>query len=224
MKNKKEFNVIIFGATGMVGIEVWYQCINHSQIKRVVAVARRPTGVKHLKLEEIEHQNFLDYSALEPVFPDLDICLYCIGVYRGKVATAKFLEITCDYLAHLIDSIETMKQDITFCLFSAQGADPTERSPFLFAKAKGRAEKKLSCSKISRKFIFRPGFINPGIKQPRSRIPAWMVKPFYKLIPGIDVDSSALASVMVDVGLNGNEQAILENRDIRNRARIISEQ
>lgn len=192
---------MIFGATGMVGIEVLYQCINRSQIKRVVAVGRRPTGVKNLKLNEIEHHNFLDYTPLKPVFSDVDICFYCIGVYQGKVATAKFLEITCDYLAHLIDSIETVKEDITFCLFSAQGADPTERSPILFAKAKGRAEKKLLNSKIYRKFIFRPGFINPGIKRARSRIPARIVKPFYKLILGIGVDSSVLASVMVDVGL-----------------------
>jgi hypothetical protein len=37
-------------------------------------------------------------------------------------------------------------------------------------------------------------------------------------------DASALARVMVDIGLNGNAQAILENGDIRNKAKTISEQ
>ena len=221
MKKEKEFNVILFGATGMVGIEVLYQCINHSQIKRVVAVGRQPTGVKNPKLNEIEHHNFLDYTPLETVFSETDIYFYCIGVYQGKVNPEKFYEITYDYLANLIDSIEKVKKEITFCLFSAQGADPSEKSSFLFAKAKGRAEKKLLDSKIARKYIFRPGFINPGRKQAKSRIPAWIVIPFYKLFPAIGIDSPVLASIMIDVGLYGNDQKILENRDIRNRAAII---
>ncbi|MFC1532848.1 hypothetical protein ACFL7M_05745 [Thermodesulfobacteriota bacterium] len=58
----------------------------------------------------------------------------------------------------------------------------------------------------------------------KSKIPVWVAKPVYKLFPGIGIDSSALANVMVDVGLNGIEKEILENRDIRNRAAIISKQ
>ena len=96
MKNKSEMNAIIFGATGMVGIEVLNLCINHSRIQRVAAVGRRSTGVKNVKLNEIEHHNFLDYSPLKPVFSDEDIYFYCIGIYQGKVSTAKVLETTYD--------------------------------------------------------------------------------------------------------------------------------
>ncbi len=221
MKNKQEINIIIFGATGMVGIEVLHNCIGNDKIKNIISVGRNTTGVNNQKLEEIEHNDFLDYSSLEPVLSNIDMCIYCVGVYQGKVTTEKFWEITCDYLKALVDSIERVHKDITFCLMSAQGADTSEKSPFLFAKAKGQAERILLESGIMRKYIFRPGFINPGRKKAISRIPAWMVKPFYKFIPSIGIDAPALANVMVEIGLDGCEQEILENKDIRKRAKLI---
>jgi uncharacterized protein YbjT (DUF2867 family) len=58
--------------------------------------------------------------------------------------------------------LEKVNKELTFCLFSAQGADQTEKSPFRFAKAKGRAEKILLESGVRQKYIFRPGYIKPG--------------------------------------------------------------
>lgn len=212
---------IIFGATGMVGIEVLHCCLQERQFQQVITIGRKKTNIDNPKLREIEHDNFLDFTSLEPEILQADICFYCLGVYQGMVSTDKFWEITCDYLAALIESIERCDNDITFCLFSAQGADPTERSRILFAKAKGRAEKQLLDSNISRKYIFRPGYINPGQKEAKSRIPFWLIKPFYKLFPFIGIDAPDLARVMVDVGLNGHDLKIFENGDLRRRVKVL---
>lgn len=216
MKNNPD--VIVFGATGMVGTEVLHQCLKSNKIQSILTIGRHATGIEHHKLREIEHDNFLDFSSLEQEMSNADVCFYCLGVYQGKVSKKQFWEITVDYLDALISSLERSRKDITFCLFSAQGADPVEKIPFLFAKAKGRAENRLSNSEIHANFIFRPGFINPGRKSPKFMASMWMFKFFYKLFPSIGIDASELAKVMIHTGLYGHEKQILENRDLRTAA------
>ena len=57
--------IIIFGATGMVGQGVLRECLVDAGIDRVLVVGRSPTGVRNAKLTEIIHDDFLDYSAIE---------------------------------------------------------------------------------------------------------------------------------------------------------------
>jgi uncharacterized protein YbjT (DUF2867 family) len=155
-------DALIFGATGMVGTEVLHQCLDSDQIDKVVTIGRHATGVVHPELVEIEHQNFLDFSSIETELTQTDICFYCLGDYQNQVAADVFWQITVGYLEALIYALEKANKELTFCLFSAQGADQTEKSPFRFAKAKGRAEKILLESGAPQKYIFRPGYIKPG--------------------------------------------------------------
>ena len=53
--------VIIFGATGMVGQGVLRECLVDVGIDRVLVVGRSPTGVRHAKLVEIIHHDFPGY-------------------------------------------------------------------------------------------------------------------------------------------------------------------
>ncbi|MGY3471137.1 uncharacterized protein YbjT (DUF2867 family) [Bradyrhizobium sp. LM6.11] len=47
--------IIIFGATGMVGQGVLRECLVDAGIDRVVAIGRSPTGVHNAKLTELSH-------------------------------------------------------------------------------------------------------------------------------------------------------------------------
>ncbi len=114
-------NATIFGATGMVDIEVLRQCLNQSQFQQVITIGRHTTGANHPKLCEIEYLNFVDNSALEDQLAETDICFYCLGVYQGKVSMETFWEITFDYVEVLIETFEGTRPNITFCLFSARG-------------------------------------------------------------------------------------------------------
>jgi uncharacterized protein YbjT (DUF2867 family) len=223
MNSEKQIRVLILGATGMVGSQVLKQCLDNDAIVQVVSIGRRPTGIHHPKLREIEHQNFLNFSPLAEEFKNIDLCFFCLGVYQSKVSKEQFWKITVDYQDALVQELEKTGREIIFCLFGAQGADPKERSPILFAKAKGRAEKHLMESKLAKKYIFRPGFINPD-KDSRSDIWVKLFQPIYRLLPFIGVDASDLGQVMVSVGVNGYEKTILENRDIRTMAKNLSAQ
>ncbi len=111
-------------------------------------------------------------------------------------------------MAALVAAFERANPAVRFCLFSAQGASINEKSPFRFAKAKGRAEKVLTASTIADHFIFRPGYI----------LSAKLFAPVYRLFPAIGIDAPALARVMVDVGVDGHTVSVLENRDLRRHA------
>ena len=73
-------NVVLFGASGMVGQGVLLECLDDAGVKRVVSIVRRPTGVTHPKLTEIVHADFFDYTAIEASLRDADACFFCLGV------------------------------------------------------------------------------------------------------------------------------------------------
>jgi uncharacterized protein YbjT (DUF2867 family) len=215
-------NALIFGATGMVGCETLSGCLDSDGITSITSIVRKPSGVSHAKLTEVIHTDYKDYSSLTAGLSDADICFFCIGVYQNKVSKDKFWEITVGYLSQLILKLEELNPDITFCLFSAQGADPRERSPILFARAKGRAERILFESKLKKSYAFRPGFINPEQKEAFSGFSLSVFRIIYKIFPFLGIDACDLGKVMVDVSIKGNELEIFENRDLRLYAKNLS--
>ena len=217
-------NAIVFGATGMVGIETLSQCLKEESIVSVTSISRKTTGLHHSKLKEIIHTEYTDYSSLDAEICNADVCYFCIGVYQNKVPKQRFWVITVDYLRALVSKFEEINPNIVFCLFSAQGADPSERSPILFAKAKGRAERILFESRLSKVYAFRAGFINPVQKEAFSGVLLSFYQFIYRIFPFIGIGADELGRVMVDVGINGNQLRIFENRDLRLHAHQLANQ
>ena len=162
------------------------------------------------------HRNFLDFSDLESELADIDVVYYCLGVYQAQASKAQFWEITVDYLDALVRSFERTNKNVRFCLFSAQGASSSGKSPFRFARAKGHAENVLLASELAEKYVFRPGFIKPGPQSKNVTLSATLFDPIYRLFPRIGIDAPDLAGVMIDVGINQYNKSVLENRDMRN--------
>jgi NAD dependent epimerase/dehydratase family enzyme len=48
-------NVVVFGATGMVGKGVLLECLDDGRVDQVLVVSRRPIEISHPKLREIVH-------------------------------------------------------------------------------------------------------------------------------------------------------------------------
>ena len=197
----------------MVGSEVLKAALTSDQVSEILSVGRRPSEKTHSKLRKIEHSNFLDFSSIRDHLKNMDIAYYCLGVYQGKTPKDEFWKVTVDYQEALVKELESVSSGITFCLFSAQGADRKERSPIRFARAKGRAEKLLLESDLKEKYIFRPGFINPD-NGARTDIWSKFFQPLFKLFPSIGVDATRLGRVIFQVGLQGSKKVTFENKDI----------
>jgi N-acetyl-gamma-glutamylphosphate reductase len=68
--NKK---VIIIGASGMIGGIILNLCINDNSISEIISLVRKPSGIKHDKLNEIVISDFLNYDACAPYFANADV-------------------------------------------------------------------------------------------------------------------------------------------------------
>jgi uncharacterized protein YbjT (DUF2867 family) len=55
---KKPLNIIITGATGMVGEGVLHECLRNPDVASVLIINRKPSGVVHPKLTEIIPRHF----------------------------------------------------------------------------------------------------------------------------------------------------------------------
>lgn len=212
-------NVIITGATGMVGGLVLQECLGNAEIQSVTSIVRRPTGMMHPKLTEIIHTNFLDYSAINEHFKDKDIAIYCISIYTGKVPSNEFRKITVDFTTSFAKILKIESPNAIFCFLSGQGADQTEKSPLIFASSKGAAENFLLSQEFEELYIFRPGYIYPINRRVEPnfnyRLSRMLFQFLRLLMPDGFITSVRLAKAIFKTGLYGANQTILENIDIR---------
>lgn len=213
-------NVIITGGTGMVGSLILSNCLEHRDIKTVTLIGRRTCGVEHPKLVEVIHNRFLDFSPVIDYFKNQDACFYCLGVYTGSVSRDAFSEITVDYTSAFADTLRLHNDRTTFCFLSGQGADLEGKSKLAFARDKGAAEKLLIKLDFDQTHLFRPAYIYPSVPRNEPNLGYRLIRALYKPIisrlgSNASITSQRLADVMVDVGLNGGQKVIYENRDIR---------
>jgi nucleoside-diphosphate-sugar epimerase len=213
-------HVIITGSNGMIGSLVLANYLNNPEVSKVTSIVRKPTGLNHSKLVELIHTDFTDFTSIETYLQHQDTCIYCIGVYTGQVSSTEFTKITVDYTRAFASAIKKHNPGIRFCFLSGQGADASEKSRILFARTKGIAENFLLQQQFGGTHIFRPAYIYPVTPRKEPNFMYQLMRVLYKpllswVYPNIGLSSTHLAAVMADVGINGSDKTIYENRDIR---------
>ncbi len=154
-------NLVIVGASGMVGGYALRYALDHPAVERVTAIGRRKLGISHPKLMDIRHRDFADCSALKDVLSGQDAAIFCLGAYTGVVPDEELHKITVDYTIEFACALRGSSPDAAFSFLSGNGADPTGRSRIPFARYKGEAEKALLAVGFPRVCIFRPAYIYP---------------------------------------------------------------
>jgi uncharacterized protein YbjT (DUF2867 family) len=209
--------VLLTGSTGMIGDLILKHCLNSNGITEIKSLVRKPSGKKHSKLKEIEIENFEDYSKHVDLFKEIDVAFFCIGVYTGQVSDDLFKVITVNYAVQFANALKQVSPKATLCLLSGSGADRTEKSRTSFAKYKGMAENQISA--LNMKFhTFRPAYIYPVAPRKEPNIAYKISRVLYPIIKifgkSLSIKSTELALAIFNVGFNGAENEILENRDI----------
>ena len=215
-------NVMITGATGMIGGLTLQFCLNDPDVARVTVIGRRTTEIEHPKLCEVLHDDFVGFASAADFFDDQDVAFYCLGAYTGAVPDDTFRRITVDYTLAFASVLYQKSPGAAFCFLSGQGADPTGKSRVAFARYKGKAENGLLATGFPRVHIFRPGYVYPVTPRREPNLMYTISRFLYPLLqriyPNIGIPSDDLAAAMAHVGLHGNGAhgtPILENRDIR---------
>jgi uncharacterized protein YbjT (DUF2867 family) len=116
-------NVIIFGATGMVGQGVLRECLLDPGVQRVVTVNRRPSGKTHDKLHEIVHADLFNLASFESELRGLDACFFCLGVSALGLGEEEYSRITYNLTLSIAETLLRLNPHMTFIYVSGAGTD-----------------------------------------------------------------------------------------------------
>ena len=185
-------NILLFGATGMVGQGVLRECLLDSRVQRVVVIGRRATGQHHAKLREIVHQDLSDLSAIDSELAGIDACFFCLGASAVGMSEAQYTRVTYDLTLSVAESLARINPAMTFVYVSGTGTDSTERGRAMWARVKGRTENALLRLPFRAAYMFRPAVIVPmhGIKSSTKwyRILYTVLAPLLPVLKRLDPD------------------------------------
>ncbi len=217
-----KIRAIIFGATGMVGQGVLFECLESPKVESILVIGRSSCGILNPKLEEIIHNDFNNYSSIEKQLRGYNACFFCLGVSAFRMKESEYAHITYKYTIEAAKELVRLNPDMTFCYVSGTGTDSSEKGRVMWARVKGKTENDLLKLPFKAAFMFRPGYIQPR-KGIRSKTKLYQMVynivgplyPIWKLLFGKYVTSTdKLGNAMIQCLIKGYDKQILENRDI----------
>lgn len=215
-------NVLILGATGMVGQGVLRECLLDDGVQRVVTLGRTPTGQAHPKLREIVHGDLLHLETVEDRLRDLDACFYCLGASAAGLNEAEYARINYDLTLAVAETLVRLDPDMTFVYVSGTGTDSTERGRVMWARVKGRTENALLRLPFRAAYMLRPGLIIPmhGVRSKTRlyRVFYTVLGPLLptlkSLFPRSVITTEHLGRVMLRLARSGYSKHVLEMADL----------
>jgi uncharacterized protein YbjT (DUF2867 family) len=215
-------NVILFGATGMVGQGVLRECLLNPDVHQILSIVRTPSNQPHPKLRELVHTDFFDYSAIEPQLTNFDACFFSLGVSSTGMDEAKYTHLTHDLTLAAATTLARLNPQMTFLYVSGAGTDSTEHGHTMWARVKGKTENDLLKLPFHAAYMFRPGFIQPlhGIRSKTRLYQTFYtaLNPILPLLksafPRYITTTEELARAMLNVAKHGYPSPILETPDI----------
>lgn len=214
-------NVLLFGASGMVGDGVLHECLADGRITQVLVVGRTPLGLSHAKLRELRRADFFLYDDLAAELVRMDACFFCLGVSAVWMSEAEYTRQTFDLTLAAAHAFSRARPGATFCYVSGEGTDSTERARAMWARVKGRTENALLALPLNA-YMFRPGIIRPrrGKKSKTALYRAIyaILGPLYpvlkRLAPAHVTTAENLGRAMIACAAQGYPKRVLENPDI----------
>jgi len=215
-------NVLILGASGMVGQGVLRECLLDDGVARVVTLGRTPTQQSHPKLREIVHADLLHLAPVEDQLRDLDACFYCLGASAVGLSEAEYTRINYDITLAVAETLVRLDPDITFVYVSGTGTDSTERGRTMWARVKGRTENALLRLPFRAAYMLRPGVIVPmhGVKS-KTRLYRIFYSLLGPLLPALKaafprsvITTEQMGRAMLRLARSGYSKHVLEMADL----------
>ena len=165
-------NVMIFGATGMVGQGVLRACLQAAEVNSILSIGRSASDVQDAKLRDLVRPDLMKFFAnqtgpnqTEPgVASELsgyDACFFCLGVSSGGMDEARYTQLTYYLTLSAAEVLARFNPQMTFIYVSGAGTDSSEKGRSMWARIKGRTENALMRLPFKAAVMFRPGVIVP---------------------------------------------------------------
>lgn len=215
-------NVLLFGATGMVGQGVLRECLLDAGVSRVLSVGRSATGQTDPKLRELIVPDLFDYGAVREQLSGFDACFFCLGVSSAGMSEEAYRHVTYELTLAAAKVLVRLNPQMTFVYVSGAGTDSSERGSSMWARVKGATENALMRLPFKAAYMFRPGFIQP-LHGVRSKVALYrwiyvLASPIFGLIkrlaPRHVTTSEQVGRAMLVVARRGAPTPLVETRDI----------
>jgi len=212
-------NILLFGATGMVGDGVLRWLISSPDVDRIVAVSRKPLSVVHSKLETVIEP---DMFALQhrDALQGFDACFFCLGVSSVGMAPDEYRRLTYDLTLAVAQQLRSGNPRMVFEYISGEGTAANSRQRW--ARVKAETEAAILNMGFRDAYALRPGFIQP-MRGAASRM-TWMrrlyaltapIYPFLQKTFRRHVTSTdLLAAAMLHLATAGSAQKIFNTGDL----------
>ena len=210
--------LIITGATGMVGEGVLHEALHSPFVSHVLVINRTSCGVTHPKLKEYLLPDFLQPEVMRDVIKGYDACLFCLGVSSVGMKAEEYKLKTYDLTLGFARVLQAENPNMTFSYISGAGTDSSEQGNLAWARVKGKTENDLGKLGFADYYSFRPAMIQPtpGLKN---------ALPFYKYInwsfpilkwvaPNYACTLKELGDAMLEVSVFGSTNKTIEGGDI----------
>jgi uncharacterized protein YbjT (DUF2867 family) len=214
-------NVVLFGATGMVGDGVLHECLLDARVASVLVITRSPLAYSHPKLREHRRTDFYDLADLAPELAGSDACFFCLGVSALGRSESGYRRVTFDITLAVATALADVRPNTTFCYVSGEGTDSSTRGRAMWARVKGETENALLQLPLEA-YMFRPGFIRPrpGARAgtPLYRMIYAILRPLYPVLrrvaPEHVTTAENIGRAMIATARDGYSNRILENEHI----------
>lgn len=210
--------LLLLGATGLVGGAVLRLALDEAKVARVVAPTRRPLAARHPRLTN----PVVDFDSLDATAPwwQVDAAICALGTTRARSPTKDAYErIETGYPLAVAERVRE-RGAAAFAYVSSIGASPDSRVFYL--RIKGQTELRLQAMGFPSLTLVRPSGII-GQRQPRRRAEELMlgayqiVRPIlprrWRVVTGEQVAKALLEAVLAArPGTHVLESEVLQDR------------
>ncbi len=213
-------DVIITGATGMVGKSVLQECINDERINKIYLISRSKIDIKNPKISELIIKDFLLVKNLKSKIKNCDACFHCMGITSFGHSKKYYYNVTYEMTKLITDLVYEINSNAVMTYVSGEGTNTKENSKITWANVKGKTENYILNKGLKDSYMIRLGLLIPenGIKAKTRLYNLFytLMMPFYplmKMIPSITT-SSKLGKAMINCIYFPSKNKYLGNMEI----------
>jgi uncharacterized protein YbjT (DUF2867 family) len=210
-------NVVLFGATGMVGRGVLRQCLLDPEVESVLSVGRKPAGVSHPKLRDLVRADMFDFEVNARELSGYDTCFFCLGVSSVRMSEAEYTHLTYELTMGWARLLARANPAMRFLYVSGMGTGGNS----MWARVKGRTEDDL-LALLPGAIMVRLGALRPmhgeRSKAPGGGVLLTLVSPLWPILqwlwPNGVITTEELGRAMILAARNGGTRRVLESADL----------
>lgn len=207
--------VAIFGASGTAGDGILKAALIDPDVGSIRVITRRSTpriesGESSGKVIMTKHLDYLDYSAVQDLFRDVQVVYWALGTSSRNVDDETYGVIHVDFPVQFVKTWLQVSTRPTIAFHYISSSDISEDSSMHWAREKVRAEKELFALAEGTKLkviAYRPDYIGPTEEQAHlgQTLLYWFFAPV-----GAAVRAQQIGEAMLDITARGDE---FENGD-----------